>query len=418
MWNRLVGSRGSNDNADDGDRRDGGSLCERFCQFPQYLNQGGSGAFVSEPGVGIARLPGTSSGDSRLAVRTHSSSEKEHNAVSPLRRKEQQEESNLSKYLLSRNDDLDDTEGMDITFSEIGSICDICSINTRTHFALPCYHSACKVCWSRWLSNSKVCMTCATPVDKIQRYPLSVLPLTLYETESVEKASKSKSSLVMATLVVEESLERCVRSILLVKDKLGNIMEDLQTVESHLVNMTRPEPGTTITIETLTSVLAVERSSVIEQLNKYQAVFNKRKEWDAMEQETAILMRSIKDLNKVLDNSTGERGYDLPNEDVEKAIDAFEFVTAPTSLVAQWDKLKLLLEKCGPDANLMPGIVRVFSLVHASHIQGSDSTDIPMKAQTVMSVALSKKHAVEQNLVKRLLPEASITLERLRSMLS
>ncbi|CAK8997303.1 E3 ubiquitin-protein ligase RNF149 [Durusdinium trenchii] len=304
MRNGRGGARG-------GGARRQPSLCERVCQLPHLLLSDGGAAratFERDEATGMARLSGTG-GSAK-------------DGLTALRRKEMHDEDNLAKFLLAddklrqsqrRKQQQQQEEEVELrpeVLQGIGSECDICSINVATHFALPCQHVACRACWGRWLAEHPGCMTCTHPVHRLRRFPLDKLPLTAYEKQlEAQKAQDDKSgdassptdAFRMSTVSVEQSLEHSVRSILLVKDKISSMVTNLHTVESHLFNITRPEPGTQVTVDTLTSVLAVEQSSVVEQLAEYDEVFKRGKDWDTMDQELAILLESLGTFSKLLD---------------------------------------------------------------------------------------------------------------------
>ncbi|GBG30484.1 E3 ubiquitin-protein ligase RNF149 [Hondaea fermentalgiana] len=442
------------------------SLCARFCQLPQYLVGDHANPFVAEPGTGVARLPSAGGavqrrqeqqqrrrGSARRGGNGNASSNTggNSNALSPLRRREKEENSNLKRFLLAGEEKLTPAEAEQeasilAQMEGIGEECDICSLKVATHFALPCRHRACKVCWSRWLADHEGCMVCVSKVVSLRRFPEDMLPLTPYELQeqrttangtlkvSSEDAVTPLFALQSELIVVEEAFERCVRSILHVKDSLAQILEALETVESHLFNITRPDPGQNITVESLTSVLAVERSTVVEQLTMYDNIFADNGDWVAMDHEMVLLQCAVQSYGQRLDTFVEEtdKQSGVADEDglgggeaaaskqtsevVANAIDVFEVLVASNSMQAQWARLKTILERCGPDSSLMMGIMRVFGMIQLSHSHGGESNDIPAFALRVMSSAQSRLRLSDERLSQTLLPEGSFALQRLQSM--
>jgi len=421
---------------------------------------------------------------------------------SPLYRQEQAEFNNLSKYLLSE-DQLDSSyastsaksntakhghasENRNTSsatageFQHAGEDCSICTMNAATHFALPCRHSACKSCFSRWLVNSKLCMTCSTPIVNIQRYPTSVTPLTWYElmeqggSDSARQRAASDHNFSVRTRLIDQSLDHCVRSILMVKDKLSKVASDCHTVESHLFNITRPDANSRVTVDTLTSVLAVEQSNVVEALRFYQSIFSPGREWDAMDQELKLLYQHIAAFAKLIDLAVQAPGGDkrlegrvlakadsktalvgqvhqkgdelldeinldddsdcqnteqgglaeegqiqLSKSELKDAIETFEILVAQTSIVAQWNHLQSLLATVGPAQPLVPGVVRVLMLcgmINLNTPSDTENVDIAKLARATMESATQKGCKTDHLISSELLPEALLVLERLRSM--
>jgi len=466
MLRRLLAGSDHSASSDDNNsssshRRDNDSICARFCQLPYYLTGDHPDQFVSEPGTGVARLPtgatgrrGSSrrgrsrsgsgnersssnrgAGSDQTSSAGGSSSSRPDGALSPLRRREKEESTNLAKFLalgktLTAADAEEEAKILE-GVEGIGEECGICSLKVATHYALPCRHRACKVCWSRWLADHDSCMVCISKVVSLRRYPESLLPLTPYELQ--EKSSSARISgiverdvnptlaLQSELVVVEQASERCVRSILLVKDSLDQILDALQTVESHLFNITRPDPGHTVTVESLTSVLAVERSTVVEQLIAYDNIFTERGDWVAMDNEMSLLASAVQSFSGRFDTYV-ERDDGIDTADkaadaalVENAVEVFDVLVASNSLQAQWHRLKSILKRLGSESSLMLGLMRIFGMIHISH-SGGESNDIPAFALRVMASAQSKFEGTDKRLNDTLLPEATFLLERLQSM--
>jgi hypothetical protein len=379
-------------------------LCARLCQLPQHLfaqpggAAGGAGAFEEDERSGIARLVlpsgirrlrgGQQQQQQQRQQQLLSSEDGAEGTMTPLRRREREEETNLNRYLLADQAGEGEAAGAGqapgqararaqaqaqaptagdspsphgfAAFQEMGGECCICTVNTATHYALPCRHAACKVCWSRWLSSpaaagspaagdlredqeqhKESCMTCANPVRSIRRFPESLVPLELVELPAGERhkhmvgvmvggvgggsaaraagaepgaAAQGRvgddalwAQLRAETLALDQGLERCVRAVLLAKERLGGISEGLITVESHLIGIARPDPGAEITVDMLTSVLVVERSSVAEHLLAYQALFAEGQEWESLDLEVQALVASVRRTARLCDAAATAR---------------------------------------------------------------------------------------------------------------
>lgn len=482
--------------------------------------------------------------------------------MTPLRMREREEETNLDRYLLADQAEQGEAAGVGqvpgqaraqaqahaptaadspsphgfAAFQEMGGECCICTVNTATHYALPCRHAACKVCWSRWLSSPAAapspgspaagelredqeqhkasCMTCANPVRSIRRFPESLVPLELVELPAGERhkhmvgvvggsvgggsaahaagaepgaAAQGQvgddalwAQLRAETLALDQGLERCVRAVLLAKERLGGISEGLITVESHLIGIARPDPGAEITVDMLTSVLVVERSSVAEHLLAYQALFAKGQEWESLDLEVQALVASVRRTARLCDaaatarnrasafaaaaapappggldrdavdeqvslrgdflgdsssssspssskaGATGEGGNESragaakvrADKDLRAALEAARAVAAPMAVAAQWERLKSLLATCGPSAHLVPGIVRVFRLIQLPPIPGAanDTSDIPRLAQRTLAQAAQRSAATDATVTRQLLPESAALFRRLEAV--
>jgi len=356
-------------------------ICSRICQLPHSLI--GSSSSSREPPEGF-RI------DNSVEVLT------------PLRAREQLYESNLTKYLLS-NTEYDREQG----FSEVGSMCDICDTNASTHYAIPCYHAACKVCWSRWLANQNKCMVCCTQVQHLSRYPIDMLPAQLFEISEHTKNEQRGSDVMVCILVVEEGVERATRSILQVKETLECITEGLQTIESHLIHIMRPDPGMRLSMETLTSVLAVEQVSVVEQFQIYEDLFASSQEWEAMDTEIRSLCIIMANLEPLANESN-----------VLAVLKVLREITSDTGIHAQWLRVRVLLENCGPNSHLVPNIAKPFGLIDFARLAGVDSSssvDIPMRANRIMVKAQSKASLTETILKRDLLGVAENIISKLES---
>jgi len=437
------------------------SLCARFCQLP--LGAGAGARPDADAGTArrslVAEAGTARRSRLRSVMRGARREDDELKGLSALRRKERLEERALEQYLLPELQEGEFSGLSEGLRSDVGETCDICSINPATHFALPCNHRACKVCWGRWLAEHQNCMTCTNHVRNIQRYPQNVLPLTSYEVEEADSLRKE-------TILIDQTMERCVRSMLAVKDALGGVVIGLEEIEKHLFNITRPAPGQVVTIESLTTVLAVERSSVLEQLQAMDEIFGKKKEWENMDEELELLSNSVTTFNKLLDefldesaqreakgmeratssdelllkdvedngddadgsyrppsvplNDQGQRiskfAVKKAGIDTKVSIEIFEILVAKTSLVSQWTRLREILDKCGPESNLMMGLMRIFGMIHISHVPNARAEDIPTLAARVISKAQEKTEKTDSHLTNKLIPDAELTLERLRSM--
>jgi len=430
MFDALFGR----DRGDDNDVRQE-SMCQRLCQLPHYLSrigeEGEQNSLFFRGEGGIARLATES--EFMAGRSTTSQSSEESTLMSPLCRKDREEESNLAKFFIQGQQSEESTRvahekslsasnnGSGSYEDEPGRPCFICTTNKCTHFALPCHHSACKVCWSRWLANSKTCMTCAGEVESICRYSLDLVAHDLYEL--ADDPSEDMELRPCITLI-EQSLERCIRALLMTKDKISETVESLQTVQAHLVGITKPDPHTTLNMDMLTSILVVERSNLVELLDNFDALFQKDAEWVAMDQEIEALCQSISKVDTILEKSSNQKetgddqakGPILAQDDIEAAVLVFESICAQTSIAAQWTHLEGLVAACGPSNHLLPSIVRLFSMIQLPPSGTNGGRSLTTLANNAMSTAAERNAVTEERVRCELLPAAELMLQRLCSL--
>mmetsp|Transcript_5680 Transcript_5680/g.6513 ORF Transcript_5680/g.6513 Transcript_5680/m.6513 type:complete len:500 (+) Transcript_5680:170-1669(+) len=393
-----------------------GSMCQRLCQLPQLLVGLNANGELEENTFQPLDASDSGTGSGNL------------NIITPLQRQQLEEENYLShKYLVqelpSKNKNTNglgmgamikskSRDNMTYADPEAGKQCEICNSHDKTHYAIPCGHSACLTCWSRWLYSNKnpaiessesekknpyhsSCMVCARNIKRIRRYSFSLVPQRAYENKVMEFTAKELADLAASLsfreksvsktrnvanieslqIAIDDSLERVIRSLLDVKDALDNeIVSKLITVEKHLYQLTRPEAGTTM--DALASILAVECLTVGEVFQAYKKVFKDEdsiSKWKAIELELAKLHSAINRAGSFLDlaetvevlNSDGPASEQFKN-DLKNLEETLSVVVSPTSITVQWNQIKELLHKASGNHHLVPGILRVFGLINTS----------------------------------------------------
>mmetsp|Transcript_950 Transcript_950/g.1163 ORF Transcript_950/g.1163 Transcript_950/m.1163 type:complete len:491 (-) Transcript_950:77-1549(-) len=435
-----------------------GSVCQRLCQLPHLIAryaEGEEGTF--QP----IEASGSVGGSGNL------------NIITPLQRLQLEEENFLSnKYLVQENQSkpggvstkdekrggrtkLRERESMSYADPEAGKECEICSAHDKTHYAIPCGHSACLKCWSRWLYSKEKskggsdseenkknsyyssCMICQRKIKRIRRYSFSLVPQRAYENKVMEftgqelanlaaslnvdekAVAKNETSVESLQIAIDDSMERVIRSLLDVKDALdADVVSKLVTVEQHLYSLTRPESGTTM--DALASVLAVECLTVGEVFHAYKRIFEEDdaiSKWKAIELEVAKLKSAVGRVSTFLglpETVSALENRDSSSHKLRAELlslkEALLVITAPTSIIVQWKQIKQLLHKSSSSHHLVPGIIRVFGLINTSSLL--DVSDV----FEIIESAQQAKEKMDKTLNKLLNEDLAILLSRIDSI--
>jgi hypothetical protein len=117
-------------------------------------------------------------------------------------------------------------------FGEAGNPCTICSSETRynTHFAFPCHHAACELCWQTWLRERQTCMICGNQVKSIHRFSETLL-VTAHCSKSGEDQGYLDGIMSVRTICDDGSMHSLNADL---EAALAQLVKELVTVKARL----------------------------------------------------------------------------------------------------------------------------------------------------------------------------------------
>ena len=264
----------------------------------------------------------------------------QHYEVNDLEANERIEEPDASQ-----EDDITDA------FNDAGSACEICNDDdaVRSHFAVPCRHTACGSCWGQWLECSDKCMICGGHVEKSHRFAESVVPLSIQERLAKSPQAKTRKGdiseadalemdvpeLYLLNQTLEGVLADVIRDLVKTKDMVTTIAEKIETCTEHLAAI----PG--MDFDAQMSVIVVEKSTLGEALQALSGCLNRAHSdaWAGTYTGVHRLQQEINKLGDMLDACSDEQPTGL-----ETTRRILQNCTAST-LKGQWDPLRQQLNR-------------------------------------------------------------------------
>jgi len=325
-------------------------------------------------------------------------------------------------------EEYDEMMGVDTTtddFGDAGQPCEICNDQAcvKSHFAMPCRHTACGDCWKEWLSRSDKCMICGTRVSHSQRFSESVVPLSLAErvtrspslpgrhgpqgSPALEEEGVELPQLYMQNQRMQTILEELMGALVTTKGCLGGATEKIAQSESHLMAL-RGQPTD---LESQLSVVAVEKLMLREAFQALSDAFVSPSgqpggKWAEVGEGTQSLQEEVDAMGEALDAATDERPSGL-----EGTRSVLRTCSGPT-IKGQWTPMRAQLLQLHHE--LIPSSLKCLA---ALGLTRQDMMDVAALSQ---GAAMLRRQGEEEigkmdRLLAALLPEVEVILVRVES---
>lgn len=298
-------------------------------------------------------------------------------------------------------------------YGDAGTACDIFNDDERvkTHFAVPCRHALCEVCWNTWLECSTKCPICGMCVTGTRRFSSSLVPLRHYEIASrcmLSPQSQSSSNIPQLYSLngeLEKTAHQAISNLVLAKDSFTSIGGRIAEVSAHLASLS-PQ---SMDLETRLSIVAVEKSCMAEQFDLLSQVIEEQpaSPWTAANTALRAFLDALERLGNELDRA---------DEEPPSGLSSTQSLLANCTVKmfrGQWQPLRTSLTDL--TENKIPTVLQQLAHAQQPLTQPAELQAMKRAVEMLQVQAQARIHKTE-TMMLQIYPELEVATVRVASM--